>query len=57
MKKGAESVQLKRVTKLTEKDIQEIRAVLAEVRRCLQELIAIKKEANQKTELRSQPQR
>jgi len=35
------------MTKLTEQDVKEIREVLAEVRRCLQELITIKKESDQ----------
>jgi uncharacterized protein YdeI (YjbR/CyaY-like superfamily) len=38
---------MKKQRKLTTEDVQEIREILAEVRRCLQELIAIKKEANQ----------
>ena len=43
------------MAKLTERDIQEIRAVLAQVRECLQQLIAIKKEV-QMTKAKDQRQ-
>jgi len=37
----------KRMAKLTEQDVKEIREVLAQVRKCINELLAIKKESNQ----------
>ena len=42
--------------KLTEAERKELLIVLAEVRGLIHELIHIQKEANQKTESRSQPQ-